>query len=121
MKKVLALTVLLSLAACAPEEGDRGRSGSQGQQGIQGEQGEMGPRGATGADGQPAQVVPLCPGISNYGAFVEVALCINNNLYAVYSANGGFLTYLAPGNYSSNGIGSACNLTVHNNCVVTNP
>ena len=75
--------------------------------------------GPAGADGRIATVVPLCPGVSNYGTFVEVGMCINGQLYAVYSANGGFMTLLAPGNYASNAIGSACNLTVHSNCIVS--
>jgi len=78
--------------------------------------------GATGAAGQDitlVTVVPLCPGVSNYGVFVEVALQIGDKLYAVYSQNGGFLTYLAPGNYTSDGIGAACNLTVNPDGTIT--
>lgn len=115
MKKTVLILMLSLLAACAPQKGDTGRSGSQGDSIV----GPVGPTGPRGADGQPAQVVPLCPGVSSYGTFVEVGLCINNQLYGVYSANGGFLTYLAPGSYSSNAIGSACSLTVQANCVVT--
>lgn len=103
----------LLLTAC--QEGPRGYTGAPGGQGgvgPQGPTGATGPAGANGADGQPAQVAQLCPGISNYGTFVEIALRINSRLYAVYSQNGGFLTYLAPGNYSSNAVGSACNFTV---------
>lgn len=112
---IVSIFTLVLFIACAPKKGDVGETGPQGIPG----QSIVGPEGPRGADGQIAQVIPLCPGTSNYGVFVEVGLCINNKLYAVYSANGGFLTYLAPGNYVSNAIGSACNLTVQPNCVVT--
>jgi hypothetical protein len=78
-----------------------------------------GERGPTGADGTTITIVQLCPGHTTYpSTFLEVAMCINNKLYGVYSANGGFMTELPPGNYSSNAIGSACNLTVLANCMV---
>lgn len=67
------------------------------------------------------QVVPvkLCPGTPSYpSVFVEYALCIESQLYGVYSANDGFLALLPPGNYASNAIGSSCNFTVALNCVV---
>lgn len=76
--------------------------------------------GVPGTDITPISIVPLCPGTTHYpSTFIEIAFCIANNLYAVYSANDGFLTYVPPGNYSSNAIGSSCNLTVHPNCVIT--
>jgi len=78
----------------------------------------QGPKGDPGKDADPIKVVQLCPGSSNYGVFIEVAICQNNQLWGVYSANGGFLTMLPPGRYSSNGIGSACNFTVLDNCQV---
>lgn len=115
MKKVFGLVILaVILSACAGPKGDRGDDG----QSVVGPKGDRGETGAMGADGEIARVVPLCPGTSNYGVFIEIGLCINNQLFGVYSANGGFLTLLAPGNYSSNAIGSACNLTVEPNCVV---
>lgn len=93
---------------------------------VQGPKGDpgltvVGPPGPAGLDGTDASIgiVQLCPGVSTHSVFVEIALCINNDLYAVYSAHGGFMTYLAPGGYSSNGIGSACNFTVSPNCVVS--
>lgn len=132
MKIALVLLAVAALVACGKgkdgQVGSNGSSGPKGDQGIigpvgpggsDGSTGPQGPQGPAGADGQPAQVVLLCPGVSNYGTFVEVGLCINNRLYGVYSANGGFLTELAPGSYTSNAIGSACNLTVQDNCVVT--
>ncbi len=111
MKLVLALYVVLLvllLSACGkPDKGDRGSDGAVGKQ------------GPAGQDLVPVTVVKLCPGATTYpSVFVEVGLCINNKLWGVYSANGGFLTELSPGNYSSNAIGSACNLKILPNCVV---
>lgn len=97
------------------DTGDKGDDGVAGNDGAKGDTGETGPKGE---DGEIATVVQLCPGTSNYGVFVETALCINNKLYGVYSIHGGFLTYLAPGNYSSNGVGSACNFSVLPDCIV---
>lgn len=81
--------------------------------------GPVGPAGQDGTDSTPIIVVPLCPGTSNYGVFVEVALNIGGKLFGIYSQNGGFLTYLAPGNYTSNAIGSACNLTINSDGTVS--
>jgi hypothetical protein len=64
--------------------------------------------------------VQFCPGTTSYpGEFNEVGFCINNNLYAVYSANNGFLTYIPNGYYNSNAIGSSCNFYVNSNCVIS--
>ena len=114
-RKILLLVIVHSLAfaliACAPPK--------PGEQGLPGATGSTGAQGPAGADGKEATVVQLCPGATVYPTvFVEVALCINNRLYAVYSANGGFLSEIVPGDYSSNAIGSACNLTVLPNCAV---
>lgn len=126
MKKIKVICLLLAvitLSACRGPRGDEGSNGQtvvgptgpQGIQGLPGLVGPMGPAGLNGSNGSDASIgiVQLCPGVSNYGTFVEIALRINGDLYAVYSANGGFMTYLAPGNYTSNGIGAACNLTVN--------
>ncbi len=87
---------------------------------------------ANGMNGatSPAPVIPpqqvittvqLCPGTTTYpSVFVEYALCINNQLYGVYSVNGGFLSLLPPGTYSSNAIGSSCSLTIAADCKVIN-
>lgn len=101
-------------------DGSNGQNGSDGQDGAPGATGPQGPTGPAGSPGTQITVVTLCPGVTSYpGVFVEIALCMNNNLYGVYSANGGFLTYFPPGNYSSNGIGSSCNLTIQPNCIVS--
>jgi hypothetical protein len=110
MPKTLLVLFLLSLTACG-----QGPQGPAGPQGVRGDRGETGPGGA---DGTAVTLVPLCPGVANYGVFVEQALCINGKLYGVYSAHGGFLAHFADGEYKSNAIGSACNLTV-SGCTVT--
>lgn len=114
--KVLSVVYVMTLlAACA---GPRGESGAQGEAGSQGPAGANGANGLNGADGNQITVVALCPGHTNYGTFIETALCINGQLQAVYSLNGGFLTTIVDGNYSSNAVGSACNFTV-TGCVVS--
>ena len=108
-------------ASGAPgQDGVDGTQGTPGQAGQNGATGPTGANGANGADAIPVTSVKLCPGESTYpSAFVEYALCLEGRLFAVYSANGGFLALLPPGNYSSNAIGSSCSLTVGPNCQVT--
>lgn len=74
-----------------------------------------------GANSTPITVVQLCAGItpSYPSTFPEVALCLNNQLYGVYSTNGGFLSLLTPGSYSSDGVNASCTLTVGPNCAVS--
>lgn len=104
---------------CSGASGASGLNGSDGMS-IVGPIGPAGSPGANGIDATPITVVDLCPGVTSYpGVFIEVGLCINRGLYGVYSANGGFMTYLPPGNYSSNAIGSACTLTIGSNCMVS--
>lgn len=117
------IIALLSSCAVQGEKGDAGLKGDTGATGAQGPKGDTGAQGPQGVPGQSniTSIVPLCPNTPAYGqVYTEVALCINNQLYAVYSANGGFLTLLTPGTYSSNAIGSRCNLIVAPNCVVRN-
>lgn len=72
-----------------------------------------GTTGTPGADGTVVSVVNFCPGETVYPTtFPEVGFIINGHLYAVYSANNGFLTMLQPGQYVSNAINSTCNFTV---------
>jgi len=79
--------------------------------------------GTDGQAGTPGTVITpiqFCSGTGSYpSTFPEVGFCINNNLYAVYSANGGFLTEVLPGTWSSDGINNSCTFTVSANCVVT--
>lgn len=103
-------------------KGDTGTPGANGQDGSIGPKGDPGNDGSPGVDGQdssPVSMVELCPGVTSYpSVFVEIGVCLNGKLYGVYSANGGFMTYFPDGNYSSNSIGSACNLTIAG-CVVS--
>jgi hypothetical protein len=88
--------------------------------GIQGLPGQQGVQGDVGPTTNVATPVQLCPGVNTYpNTFVEQGLCINSKLYAVYSVNGGFLTYLPDGAYGSNAVGSSCNFTVTNGCTVS--
>lgn len=79
---------------------------------------------ANGTNGTPGTVMaPLqfCPGTPSYPSkFIEVGFVINGSVYAVYSANGGFMALIPPGNYTSNGIGSSCNFTLNADNTVTN-
>jgi len=119
------LAFVFATTGCAPgRTGDTGSVGPRGPQGVPGLPGLVGPVGPAGLDGKNGSdasigVLNLCPGTTTYAnVFVEVALCINGDLYGVYSSNGGFMTYLPPGQYSSDGIGAACNLTIGPNCTV---
>lgn len=90
-------------------------------QGVPGSPGTQGPQGSDGKDSNPVTAVKLCPGESSFPSmFIEYAFCVDHRLYATYSANGGFTTYLPPGTYNSNAVGSACTFTVESDCKVTN-
>lgn len=120
MKKLLAILLLVTAVSCGSLKGDRGEAGPAGSPGVAGVDGQDGINGQDGQDAIPVTVVQLCPGTTVYpSTFVEVAFCIDGELYGTYSANGGFSTKLVPGAYSSNAIGSSCNFTVSANCVVT--
>jgi len=129
------LVILLMIVACRGPRGDHGDLGStgaqgptgsngsngvDGSQGPQGIQGPAGVNGLNGADGTQITVIQFCPGVipSYPSTFPEVGLCINRSVYAVYSANDGFLTLIPPGTYNSNAVGSACNFMVLPNCEV---
>lgn len=72
-----------------------------------------------GVNATPVSIINLCPGTTTYPTtFIEVALCIDNNLWGVYSYSNGFLTELPPGDYMSNAVGSNCNFHVGVGCVV---
>jgi len=89
--------------------------------------GAIGATGATGAAGQngtnatPITFVQFCSGFtpSYPNTFPEYGLCVNNVMYGVYSANGGFLAELPPGEYSSDGINASCTFTIGQNCQVS--
>lgn len=122
MKYYLVIAGLM-LTACGQMKGDPGINGIDGQPGIQGATGTTGPqgdRGPAGEDATPVTMVKLCPGTPVYPTtFIEYAFCIDSQLYATYSANGGFTTLLPPGRYTSNGINSRCDFTVAANCQVS--
>jgi hypothetical protein len=80
-----------------------------------------GATGATGSPGTSVTTVQFClnPVSSFPSTFPEVGFCINGQLWAVYSANGGFLTALPNGNYSSDGENASCTFTV-TGCTISN-
>ncbi len=89
--------------------------------GARGPIGDPGPQGTPGQDLTPITMIQLCPGTTVYpNVFLEYGICLQNQIYGVYSADGGFLALLPPGNYLSNAIGSSCNLTIGPDCQVTN-
>jgi hypothetical protein len=101
--------------------GTNGKDGSDGPQGLNGSngqngsQGPAGPQGNPGTDLTPIEMVQFCPNVApNYPTtFPEYGFIINGKLYGVYSANGGFLAQLPPGQYLSNAIGNSCTFTVN--------
>lgn len=107
--RYIILSTLLILVACFPGPGI-----------IPGPIGPSGPKGDPGLDATQITVVKFCPNsVANYpSVFPEIGLCINSKLYAVYSANNGFLVEVIPGVYQSNAIGSSCSFEVQNNCLV---
>lgn len=81
-----------------------------------------GSQGAPGVNLTPLVLMQLCPGNPSYpDIFIEYGICVGSKLYAVYSENGGFLTYLPPGAYVSNAVGSTCTFSVANGCQVSYP
>ncbi len=113
MKRLL-LVSCLALMAC------RGYDGYQGSTGLPGKDGQS-VTGPAGSDGTTVTPVQFCPGTPSYpSTFIESGLCINGKIYAVFSSNDGFLTYIPPGGYSSNAINSRCNFTVLPNCGISN-
>lgn len=101
----LSIALLLMLSACQGSKGDPGDKGAKGEQGIQGQ---------AGVNANPPTVVQFCQGItpSYPTTFPEIGVCLQGKLYAVYSANGGFLVYLPNGTYNSHGLNADCTFTV---------
>lgn len=107
MKTLLLVVLSVIISSCA------------GSDGLQGLSGPAGPIGTPGTDLTPITIVNFCPGTTTYpSTFIELGFCINNKVYAVYSANNGLLVEVVPGNYNSNSIGSSCNFAVLDNCVI---
>lgn len=106
--------ILLLLCSCAPELVQVNTPGP------------IGPQGPKGDAGAPASnnvyVVHLCPnhGVTSYpAAFAEVALCIDNKLYATYwDGHNAWMTDIPPGNYVSTSSSVPCSFTAYLNCVV---
>jgi len=84
-------------------------------------QGQQGPQGNPGQDATPVTVVQFCQGVTPAypSSFPEYGICLDNQLYGIYSANGGFLALLPPGTYSSDGINASCTFTIAQNCQVS--
>lgn len=136
-KTVLLVIIMFFMTSCGPapqgpqgfpgsdgEQGPKGDTGATGTQGPTGDQGIQGPGGPQGVPGTPGTVVTpiqLCAGVTpTYpSVFPEYALCLQGQLYGVYSANGGFLAVLPPGVYGSNGINASCNFTIGPNCSIS--
>lgn len=106
-----------SYVACNGSNGVIGPVGPKGDPG----QSIEGPAGSPGQPGTQITTIQFCQGITpTYpSTFPEIGICIANQLYAVYSANGGFMVFLTPGTYSSNGINASCTFTVGDNCEVS--
>lgn len=75
--------------------------------------------GTPGNNGTSISPIQFCLGTTTYpNEFNEMGFCVEGNIYAIYSVNGGFMTLIPPGSYSSNAINSSCNFSVENNCVI---
>ena len=77
--------------------------------------------GVKGVDGHSVSFDPIqfCPAAPHYpSTFPEVGFCIDDQLYGVYSANGGFMAVIQPGAWQSQGIGSSCSFVVEAHCKV---
>lgn len=137
MKGILIVLSII-LAGCV--QGNRGPAGNMGDIGMPGSScsvqpvasgalitctdgtfstilnGIQGPSGSAGMPGTVVTLVQLCPGTPTYPSkFIEYAIRIGTDLYAVYSDHGGFLALIPPGTYYSNGINSTCNFSVDSN------
>lgn len=122
MKQLILISLMLVLAACAgAKPGAPGTNGLVGSTGPQGPVGQPGQsiQGPAGADGTVITPIKFCAEAPVYpSTFPEYGLCISGQIYAVYSANDGFLAVLPDGAYNSNAVGSTCNFVV-TGCTVT--
>jgi hypothetical protein len=77
--------------------------------------------GTNGTNGTIVKTVQFCPNSTPIypTTFPEVGIVIGTSIYAVYSANDGFLTLLTPGTYYSNAIGSSCDFIVNSDGTIT--
>lgn len=84
-------------------------------------QGEVGPSAPVGPQGKDVAMVQLCDTGFNPQVpttFPVAALCVDNQLYLSYSANGELLVLLPPGHYFSRGNSGDCGFTLSAGCVV---
>jgi len=97
-----------------------GSNGINGTNGVNGVNGVNGTNGTNGSNGTVVTAIQFCSGVvgSYPSTFPEIGFCINDEIYAVYSANGGFLTKVLPGTWSSDGINASCTFTVGPHCQV---
>jgi len=113
MKRFLIMLLMVGCAQQLPTPGAPGKDGTNGKDGT------AGTNGINGQNGSVVTFVKFCPQVTSYpSVFVEVGLCIDGELFAVYSVNNGFGVKLETGNYSSHAIGSACSFSVQPGCVV---
>lgn len=98
-----------------------GVDGTNGADGGIGPMGPVGPVGPAGTNATPITVVQFCPNVvpTYPSKFPEYGLVINGSIFGVYSANGGFLALLPPGDYHSNAIGSSCNFRINADATVS--
>lgn len=119
---MLAMTIMLSLLACA---GPEGSVGPQGVTGLKGSPGPQGPSGTNGTDSTITTVVQLCPVTDPTipGVFPETGLCIDGKLYAVFNQPNktDYLVLIPPGTYESMATGASCTFTVYSNCSLVPP
>lgn len=86
-----------------------------------GEKGDTGATGAAGMNATSVEFVKFCNSANpSYGSFPEYGMRVGTKIYAVYSANNGFLTLLSPGTYVTTSTGLNCNFTVNNDGTVSN-
>lgn len=98
-----------------------GIAGSNGLNGLNGLDGAVGATGPQGAAGTQLRIVQFCPETPTYpSTFPEIGIVIGTTVFGVYSANDGFLAELPPGQYASNGIGSACTFTINADGTISN-
>ena len=131
MLKLLLLLLLIPIIHCGPNQAtfDHGTINCTTQQIAPGTPLPLGgamiscPDGTTSLISNGTIITPIqfCPNPTTYPTtFSEISFCIQGNLWGVYSQNGGFLTEIVPGTYSSNGINSSCTFTVQPNCIIIN-
>lgn len=121
---IIVSSLLLSSCGKPGATGATGNTGLQGTSGAVGETGATGSTGAQGPTGTPGTIITpiqLCTACTPVypNVFPESAVCIDNQLYGVYSANGGFLSLITPGAYSSDGINCSCTFTVSAGCIIS--